>query len=289
MLDVAEGIRVFLPDIRLYPADGEVHDGEAAGGGIAFLSVDGDVPELASVAFHELFRLDEHPAGAAGGIVDAPLVGGEHLDKAAHHAGGGVELPAVLPLRTGEAGEEILIHPPEQINGAVRLLPLAGGGELDGGDEVDQLAQPVLVQPGAGVILGQHAFEPDVVPLQRDHGIVHRLTDGRFLRLRLEVGPAGIGRHPENILRLVFIRILGIRPLIIPLPGQKLGPVLLKGIGDVFQEDQAEHDMLVLRRIHVVPQLVSGQPELRLEAEVSAGVLGGLGGFFAGGHFQWEF
>ena len=115
VLDVAEGVGMLLPDIRLDPADGEVHDGEAAGGGIAFLPVDGDVPELAAVAFHELFRLDEHAAGAAGGIVDAPLVGGEHLDKAAHHAGGGVELPAVLPLRTGEAGEEILIHPPEQI------------------------------------------------------------------------------------------------------------------------------------------------------------------------------
>ena len=142
----------------------------------------------------------------------------------------------------------------------------------------------MLVQPGAGVILRQHAFEPDVFPLQRNHGIVHRLADGGFLRLRLEVGPAGIGRHPENILRLVFIRILGIRPLVITLPGQKLRPVLLKGIGDVFQEDQPQHHVLVFRRIHVVPQLVGGEPELRLEAEIGAGVLGGVGGFLTGWH-----
>ncbi len=82
VLDVAECIRVPLPDIRLDPADGEVHDGEAAGGGIALirllppqphpsgalrtsqmgaprplsLPVDGDVPEL-STNFSEAERL----------------------------------------------------------------------------------------------------------------------------------------------------------------------------------------------------------------------------------------
>ena len=36
-----------------------------------------------------------HAAGAAGGVVDAAFVGGEHLDEAAHDAGRGVELAAV--------------------------------------------------------------------------------------------------------------------------------------------------------------------------------------------------
>ena len=43
--------------------------------------------------------------------------------------------------------------------------------------------------------------------------------------------------------------------------------VLLEGVGDVFEEDQAEDDVLVLRRVHVVAQLVGGEPELGLEAQ----------------------
>ncbi len=54
-------------------------------------------------------------AGAAAGVVDAAFVGREHLDKAAHDAGRGVELAAVLALGAGEAGEEILIHAAEDV------------------------------------------------------------------------------------------------------------------------------------------------------------------------------
>ena len=54
-----------------------------------------------------------------------------HLDVYKRQ-GRGVELAAVLALGAGEAGEEILIHAAEQIDGAMCLLPLAGGGEADG-------------------------------------------------------------------------------------------------------------------------------------------------------------
>jgi hypothetical protein len=39
----------------------------------------------------------------------------------------------------------------------------------------------------------------------------------------------------------------------------------LECVGNVFEEDQPEHDMLVLGRIHVVAQRVSGLPQLRLK------------------------
>jgi hypothetical protein len=32
--------------------------------------------------------------------------------------------------------------------------------------------------------------------------------------------------------------------------------VFLEGVGDVFEEDEAEDDVLVFRRVHVVAQLV---------------------------------
>lgn len=70
------------------------------------------------MGFDEFFRLHEHAAGAAGGVVDAAIVGGEHLDEAAHDAGWGVELAAVPAL--------------------------AGSGEADCVNEVDDFAEAEL-------------------------------------------------------------------------------------------------------------------------------------------------
>jgi hypothetical protein len=49
----------------------------------------------------------------------------------------------------------------------------------------------------------------------------------------------------------------------------------LEGVGDIAQEDQPEDDVLVLRRVDVLPELVGGFPELLLD--------GFLGDFFLGG------
>ena len=62
----AERVGVLGAKVGLNAAQGEVHHGEAAGGGVALLAVDADVAELAAVGFDEFFRLHEHAAGAAG-------------------------------------------------------------------------------------------------------------------------------------------------------------------------------------------------------------------------------
>ena len=64
--------------------------------------------------------------------------------------------------------------------------------------------------------------------------------------------------------------------------------MLLEGVGDVFEEDEAEDDVLVLSRIHVVAELVGGEPELGLEAEVGGGILGGRLGFRRAWHEDRE-
>lgn len=72
--------------------------------------------------------------------------------------------------------------------------------------------------------------------------------------------------------------------------------VLLEAVGNVFQEDDAEDDVVdgqlrvrpsgclrqsvslrsaVFRRVHVVAELVGGEPELRFEAEVGGGFRSG--------------
>jgi len=55
----------------------------------------------------------------------------------------------------------------------------------------------------------------------------------------------------------------------------KGGVAFLEGVGDVFEEDEAEDNVLVIRCVHVAAELVGGLPESLFEAEFGA-VFGGL-------------
>lgn len=276
----AEGVGVLGSEVGLDAPEGEVHDGEAAGGGVALLAVDADVAKLAAVGFHEFLALDEHAARSAGGVVDASPVRSDHLDEEADDAGGGVKLAAVLPLGAGELGEEVLEDAPKEVLG-----PAGGIGKLDGADEVDKLAEAILVEVGAAVVFVQGALEAGVVPFEGDHGVVDELADGGELGTPLEERPAGLLRNPEDIGGEVLVLVLGIGPGVLALSGDEAGMVLLEAVGDVLQEDEAEDDVLVLARIHVVAKLISGEPQFSLEADIGRGVLGGRrGGFLGTGH-----
>ncbi len=271
---VVKGVAV--GDLRVDAADGEVHLGQAPGGVVGFLAVDGDVSQLAAVGLDELLAADEHAARAAAGVVDAALVGGEHLDQHAHHARGRVELPAALAFGAGEAGEEVFVDAAEGVLGAVYPLPRplsrkrARGGKCDVAHQVDDLAEALLVEAGAGVVLGQHALERGVVALDGGHGVIDQLTDGRLRRHRLQVFPARLGRHPEDAGGAVFIGVFGVGALLFL--RFEFGVLGLEGVRDVLEEDEAEDNVLVLRRVHVVAQRIGRRPELGFEAEVGAGV-----------------
>src|SRR5437588_9385255 len=101
-----EGVGLLFAEIGLDAADGEVHHGEAACGGVALLTVDGDVAELAAVRFDEFFRLHEHAAGTAARVVNTAFVWSEHLDEEAHDALRSVELTAFLAFGAGELAKE---------------------------------------------------------------------------------------------------------------------------------------------------------------------------------------
>ena len=49
--------------------------------------------------------------------------------------------------------------------------------------------------------------------------------------------------------------------------------LLLEGVGDVLEEDQAEDDVLVLGGVHVAAQRVGGVPEFAFKTEVGGGVV----------------
>ncbi len=77
-------------------------------------------------------------------------------------------------------------------------------------------------------------------------------------------------RHPENAGGFVFVGIFRVSTLLAL--RFELGMLRLKGIRDLLEEDQAQDDVLVLRRIHVVAEAVGHLPQLGLEAEIGAGL-----------------
>ena len=272
MLVVVEGVAV--GDLRVDAADGEVHLGQPPGGVVGLLAVDGDVAELAAVGLDELLAADEHAARAAAGVVDAALVGREHLDQHAHHARGRVELAAALALGAGEAREEVLVDAAERVLGAV-----GGAAEGDVADQVDELAEALLVEAGAGVVLRQHALERGVVALDGGHRVVDERADGGLRGAGLQVRPARLLRHPEDAGGAVLVGVFGVGALL--LLRFELGVLGLEGVGDVLEEDQAEDDVLVLGRVHVVAQRVGRLPELGLEPTVSPPFCAGAGLFLS--------
>jgi len=52
--------------------------------------------------------------------------------------------------------------------------------------------------------------------------------------------------------------------------------LLLEGVGDALQEQQAEDDMLILTRIHATAQGVGHLPQLGRVADVGGGAVGVL-------------
>ena len=77
--------------------------------------------------------------------------------------------------------------------------------------------------------------------------------------------PSRLLRNPEDVLGAVFVGVFGIGAL--GLLGHQRGVLFLKRVGNVFEEDQAENDVLVLGGVQVVAQLVGRLPQRLLKAE----------------------
>src|SRR5687768_9734015 len=77
--------------------------------------------------------------------------------------------------------------------------------------------------------------------------------------------PARLGRHPEDSDRAVLVRVFGVGAF--TTLGLKRRMLLLERIGDVLEEDESEHNMFVLGRVHVVAERVRHLPQVLLEPE----------------------
>src|SRR5690606_6090494 len=116
----------------------------------------------------------------------------------------------------------------------------------------------------------QDPFQRGVHLLDLEHRLVDQLADNRLLGVRLEMLPAGGLGYPENIVGAVFVLVLGPFGIV----ALELRALRHEAIGDVLEEDQAEDDVLVIRRLHVAAELVRSLEQLGLEAEVAALAIG---------------
>ena len=113
------------------------------------------------------------------------------------------------------------------------------------------MAEPLLVEGRTGVVLGQHVLERRVVTLDLGQCVVDKLADGGLPRLRFEMTPARLARHPEDVIGAVLVRILLVGAL--SSLGFEPGMGLFECVGNVLEEGQPEDHMLVLGRIHRAP------------------------------------
>ena len=266
-----ERVGGLLAEVGFDAPKGQVHVRQPPRRRIGFLAEDGDVGAPAAVGLGEALRLYEHAAGAAAGVVDAAAIRLQHLDQHADDAARRVELAAELALGRGELAEEVFVHPPQPVSG---LGPVVL--EADAGDQVDKAAHAFVWDAAAGVVAGELVLERWVVALDGEHGVVDPRCDVGLLGLGTEVGPAGLGGNPEDVLGGVLVAALQKR---LNLVGRELVALQLglqgvasrfKGVGDVLEEEQAEDDVLVLRGVHRAAELVGGLPEGVREIQVSA-------------------
>src|SRR5699024_5614999 len=112
------------------------------------------------------------------------------------------------------------------------------------------------------VVARQYTAERWVLLLDEIHRLVDLLPDLGLLRDRLNVAPARQLRHPEHAVTGVFVAVFEeVRQSLRfdALRGKlclERRTSLLEAVGDVLEEHQAQHDMLVLARLLVAAQLV---------------------------------
>ena len=111
---VVVGVR--LADVAFEAVDGQVHPAQLRGLRGLLLPVDRELfGRVLLVLVDEARALDEHAAGAAGRIEDAPVERLDDLDDQADDGAGREELAALLPLGERELAEEVLVDAAERV------------------------------------------------------------------------------------------------------------------------------------------------------------------------------
>lgn len=222
-----------------------VHVGEAHGGGVLFLPVEGDLaPGLVA-------DLQEEGTGTAGRIVNGGIGGGfggvdfEYPGDDPANLGGSVELPLALAALGGEIPHEVFVGVAENI---VPIGPVAGKVEglvFENGDEPREAVHHL---PSAAelVFIGE-------VGEFGEHGIrLLQGSDDPLIDLVPDIGLALEGDHVGKTGPLGDLD-----------RGEGFARILVAGILD---KEHDQHVILVLARIHASAQLVATGPEVGIKS-----------------------
>ena len=113
--------------------------------------------------------LDEHAAGAAGGVEHDAVVRLDDVDDGLHERGRREELAVVVRLLDGELGQEVFVDAAEHVAGGVLDLLAV--------EEAHQVFEDLGLEDA--VVLGQHALERLEVGLDGRHGVGDELGQVR--------------------------------------------------------------------------------------------------------------
>ncbi len=243
---VGEGVALFDFGFGMVVED-HVHVGQTGGGGVFFLTVEGDlhVPAVAGL----VADFEQERTGAAGGVVDGGVAGDGGVpdaEDAGHDArdfGGGVELALALAAFGGEVAHEVLVGVAQNIVPIGAVFGEVEGGIFKDGDEVGEAVHHFLA--GAqlcGVVEVRHVGEPVLLRERAKDAFVDLVTNVGLALEGDHVLEAGSFRDGDE--RVVAAGVL---------------------VADVFDEEEHEHVVLVLAGVHASAEFVTGGPEGGIE------------------------
>ena len=260
-------------EVGIEAVNRHVHFRQAPRRVVRFLPVNRDIgdvtapfPHSGLVTFDEFDGLNKHSATPAARVVDAAMMRRQNLNQNAHHAFGRVELAALLAFRERELAEKVFVDLAQKVAG---LLAVA---KTHLRDQIDQFAELVGRQLGAREAFVEQTFKLGVSDLDGFERLVNQNAKVGLTRGGLEQVETGFKRHPENAFGGVIVALFefGLAfALVFEKPfGVGIGEIenellaaSLEGIGNVFDENEAENEMFIFGGVEIDAEFIGGLPE----------------------------
>jgi len=260
---VEERIGIELAEVSLNTANGKVHLRHFPCSRVGVLTKDGNLVDIATVVFDEFCRLDEHAAGAAARVINAPIKRLQNFNKGSHNTGGSIELTGKFAFLFGKLGEAIFVCTTENVL-AVSMLD-----HLNVREKVNHFAKTPLVQLRTGKILRKNILEAFVLFLDAEHCSINHRANFRSVSGSRNRAPSCICRDKEDVFGGVFVMVFFKSVTFF----NQLLILRLEAIRNVFQENQSENDGLVFGCVDVSAQDASRVPDLFFKADVACAIL----------------
>ena len=283
VLVIQKTVGVLFAKVKVDAANGHIHGRQLPGGGVALLTIHGDmlfllagvVMALFGVLLNKLLTGDKETTGAHGRVIHPPLKGLQHFHNQGDDAFRRVVLATLFAFRQGELAEEVFIYVAKNILAVqfqlfALVFGVAEAGVRETVNQADQffviqlivadavenafqfavgffdLIQRIVDQPGDGAQL--NVFPLFVLP---DHR-----TDGQSGGL-FQCAPAGMLWYPEDVFLLVVVenfQLIGYGLLVIFIgseivPGQVVDIVIV-----VFLEERFQFFLTLFKRIRHIFQ-----------------------------------